>query len=318
MAAAPQNQQKTPPKRLIALDFDGVLVDSVGESSLSALEAARRLWGEAVVPADAELERRGLRSPLLRDMARVRPCVETGYENVVQIRLLLEGMPADELLRDWRARVLPEAMARWRLERKLLVELFGRVRDDWIARDLAGWLAPNATYGEEVGAAVRACMERGDEVFVVTTKQAQFTAALLEGLAGLPELARPEHEEGGKGGQTAAAARPPGEGGYARIISTTLSGRPKVDVLEELRAAHAGAGTRCVFVEDKLSTLEATAARFAAAGEAGGDDKNTNTNPWEMLLADWGYNTEEERARARALGIEVVSRSGFASALEGR
>jgi len=308
------------PKRLIALDFDGVLVDSVGESSLSALEAARRLWGDRVIPPDAELERAGRRARLLKDMAVVRPCVETGYENIVQIRLLLEGMPADELLRDWRARVLPEAMARWSLDRKALVALFGRVRDEWIARDLRGWLAPNATYGPEVAGAVRACLARGDEVFVVTTKQAQFTAALLEGLAGLPELAATaadddDNEKGGGGGGPGGATiqpRPPGEGGYARIISTTLSGRPKVDVLEELRAAHAGEGTRCVFVEDKLSTLETTAARFAQQ-RGGGQAKI----PWELVLVDWGYNTEEERARARGLGIEVVDRSGFARALEG-
>jgi hypothetical protein len=177
------------------------------------------------------------------------------------------------------------------------------VRDEWIARDLAGWLAPNATYGEAVGDAVRGCLERGDEVYVVTTKQAQFTAALLEGLAGLPELAGVE-EEG-----SSAASKPPGEGGYARIISTALSGRPKVAVLEELRARHARHFSgRCVFVEDKLSTLEATAAHFAKEGQE---------NPWTMLLADWGYNTEEERERAKGLGIEVVDRDGFARALEG-
>jgi phosphoglycolate phosphatase-like HAD superfamily hydrolase len=291
------------PKRLIALDFDGVLVDSVGESSLSALEAARRLWGDSIIPPDADLERSGKHQPLLRDMAYVRPCVETGYENIVQIRLLLEGMDADYLLRNWRGEVLPRAMAEWGLDREALVALFGRVRDEWIARDLEGWLAPNATYGEEVGDAVRACLQRGDEVFVVTTKQAQFTAALLKGLAGLPELAGGEKEEEKK-----QEEKPPGEGGYARIISTTLSGRPKVAVLEELRAAHAGPDTRCVFVEDKLSTLETTEKRFLQQGEK---------NPWEMLLVDWGYNTEEERERARRLGIKVVGREAFGRALEG-
>jgi phosphoglycolate phosphatase-like HAD superfamily hydrolase len=291
-----------PPKRLIALDFDGVLIDSVGESSLSALEAARRLWGDTIIPLDADLERAGKRSPLLKDMAYVRPCVETGYENIVQIRLLLEGMDADYLLRNWRGEVLPQAMERWGLDRAALVKLFGRVRDEWIARDLEGWLAPNATYGEEVGQAVRACLQRGDEVFVVTTKQAQFTAALLKGLAGLPELAGEEEET------SASSNKPPGEGGYARIISTTLSGRPKVAVLEELRAKHAGEGTRCVFVEDKLSTLETTEKRFAQKGQK---------NPWEILLVDWGYNTQEERERARELGINVVGREGFSRALEG-
>jgi hypothetical protein len=51
-----------------------------------------------------------------------------------------------------------------------MVELFGSVRDDWIAADLQGWLAPNRIY-DGVSSAVAASMARGDEVYIVTTKQ---------------------------------------------------------------------------------------------------------------------------------------------------
>jgi hypothetical protein len=53
-----------------------------------------------------------------------------------------------------------------------MVSLFGRVRDEWIASDLAGWLAPNRIY-PGVADAVRAALAGGDEVYVVTTKQAR-------------------------------------------------------------------------------------------------------------------------------------------------
>lgn len=50
-----------------------------------------------------------------------------------------------------------------------LVELFGSTRDEWMAADMEGWLAPNRIY-PGVAKAVRALMER-DETYIVTTKQ---------------------------------------------------------------------------------------------------------------------------------------------------
>jgi hypothetical protein len=54
-----------------------------------------------------------------------------------------------------------------------LVALFGKVRDDWIADDLAGWLAPNRIY-PGVADAVKAAIQK-DEVHIVTTKQVSIT-----------------------------------------------------------------------------------------------------------------------------------------------
>jgi hypothetical protein len=52
-----------------------------------------------------------------------------------------------------------------------LVNLFGSVRDNWIAEDLAGWLAPNRIY-PGVAEAVRSTLSSSDtEVYIVTTKQ---------------------------------------------------------------------------------------------------------------------------------------------------
>ena len=46
--------------------------------------------------------------------------------------------------------------------------LFSKVRDEWIAEDLDGWLAPNRIY-EGVAAPVKQSMG-SNEVYVVTTK----------------------------------------------------------------------------------------------------------------------------------------------------
>lgn len=99
---------------------------------------------------------------------------------------------------------------------------------------MAGWLGANRLY-PGVAEALRACVANPAlDVYIVTTKQARFTHALLRDLGGV-ELP------------------------MERIYSQTASGRPKTEVLEKL-AAGAPPGCRLTFVEDKLSTLEAVAA----------------------------------------------------------
>eukprot|EP00879_Flechtneria_rotunda_P021016 GHRR01022138.1.p1 GENE.GHRR01022138.1~~GHRR01022138.1.p1 ORF type:complete len:258 (+),score=81.19 GHRR01022138.1:393-1166(+) len=209
--------------RLIALDFDGVVCDSVGESSLSAFKAAAIQWPEIFKTPEAE----AVKPQLVEQMRAVRPVVETGYENVVQIRCLYEGTSVDEMLQSWHV-LLPKKMDEWQLDRSELVHMFGSVRDAWIANDLQGWLAPNRIY-PGVADVIKEAMQH-DEVYIVTTKQAHYTETLMRDMAGVDF---PAH----------------------RIHSTTVSGEPKSSVLAQLAAQHPGASSY-VFVEDKLGTLE--------------------------------------------------------------
>eukprot|EP00882_Tetradesmus_deserticola_P010232 GHRQ01010810.1.p1 GENE.GHRQ01010810.1~~GHRQ01010810.1.p1 ORF type:complete len:302 (+),score=126.20 GHRQ01010810.1:460-1365(+) len=213
-------------KRLVALDFDGVVCDSVGESSLSAIKAAAIQWPEIFQSAAAE----AAKPQLVEQMRAVRPVVETGYENVVQVRCLYEGVTVQQMLESWHD-ILPAKMKEWSLDRSKLIELFGKVRDEWISEDLAGWLAPNRIY-PGVAEAVAAAMQQ-DEVYIVTTKQAHYTETLLRDMAGIAFPAD-------------------------RILSTTVSGEPKSTVLAHLAEQHPGAAAY-VFVEDKLSTLKKVA-----------------------------------------------------------
>lgn len=162
---------------------------------------------------------------ILEDMRTVRPVVETGYENIVQIRCLLEGVDPQDMLERW-STMLPEYMERWQLDRANLVELFGKTRDDWIASDLDGWLAPNRIYPGVPEVIDQLMVEH--EVYIVTTKQARFTQMILDRMAFIDF--------------------PP-----ERIYSQTVSGRPKTEVLEMLQERHPG--TQYHFVEDKYSTL---------------------------------------------------------------
>ncbi|GAX82676.1 hypothetical protein CEUSTIGMA_g10102.t1 [Chlamydomonas eustigma] len=210
-------------KKLIALDFDGVVCDSVGESSLSAIKAAALQWPD-IFNTDIAKDRT---EELVEKMRAVRPVIETGYENVVQIRCLYEGVTVLKMLECWE-HMLPQKMKEWQLDRAELVTLFGRVRDDWIQDDLSGWLAPNRIY-ESVASPIQRAMHE-HEVYIVTTKQAHYTELILRDMASINLSAD-------------------------RIFSQTISGRPKSEVLEALAAKHTDV-QEYIFVEDKLSTLE--------------------------------------------------------------
>lgn len=58
-----------------------------------------------------------------------------GYENIVQVRALLEGVEPNAILGSWHD-ILPEKMEEWSLDRAELVRLFGTVRDDWMQEDM--------------------------------------------------------------------------------------------------------------------------------------------------------------------------------------
>jgi len=298
-----------------AFDFDGVVCDSVGESAISAWEVRRRggffiftfslslffflntfskistsgkkklffqasaeFWPELF--SDPSVLSR--KEEILHKMRLVRPVVETGYENLVQVRCLLEDEARSEaastsverMLKTWSTEMLPAAMKRYGLDRSELVDKFGSYRDDWMQRDLRSWLESNSFYPGVCEAVAHA--RDNAEAYIVTTKQARFALALLREIGKIP------FEKD-------------------RVFSQTVSGRPKSEVLAMLEQRHENNenSTSFHFVEDKLSTLEKVAA-------------DESMRKWNLYLVDWGYNTEEERERARGNErIEVVGVERF-------
>ena len=242
---------------VFALDFDGVVCDSEPESSISGWKHGLDLWPEVFGPASAEQGR------VLDGLKRVRPVVETGFENTLLARALLEKIhTADDIIADWGG-LMPGLMERWNCDRGEMVAGYGKIRDDWMAADLNGWLAPNLVYPGVAEACIAA-----EDVHPLRRVHRHHQAGQV----------RAGHH-GGKG-------RPviPDE----RVFSQTVSGLPKTDVLADLQAHARDDAVRLVFVEDKLSTLE----KVCKVG--------AGLERWELFLVDWGYNTEAERARAEA------------------
>ncbi|XWS32166.1 hypothetical protein CRYUN_Cryun23aG0137600 [Craigia yunnanensis] len=72
---------------LYALDFDGVLCDSCGESFLSAVKAAKVRWPGLFNGVDSIME-----DWIVDQMHIVRPVLEIGYENLLLVRFY-PGVP---------------------------------------------------------------------------------------------------------------------------------------------------------------------------------------------------------------------------------
>jgi len=212
--------------------------------------------------------------------------VETGYENLLLVRLLLEmqfpsirkssvssaGLTVEMILENW-AEMKPALMEDWKEEREPLVDLFGKVRDEWIDKDLAGWIGANRFYPGIADALKFA----SSELYIVTTKQSRFADALLQQLAG---ITLPPH----------------------RIYG--LGSGPKVEVLKQIQKKPEHKGLSFHFVEDRLKTLKNVV-------------KEPELDGWNIYLCKWGYNTASERTEAESIPrIQLLEISDFSKKLK--
>lgn len=243
-----------------AFDFDGVICDSAQETGLTAWRAAHALWPDRV-PARPTPD-------FLARFPRLRPVIETGYENVALVALLAAGHDDRSILDDF-PRLCRAWMESEGLDRAELRRRFGAARDAWLASDPEGWLQAQGFFPGVVEAINALDAPR----CIITTKEERFTRPLVEH-AGLRI-----------------------EPGRVYALEA-FEGAGKRSVLEALAREQPGA--RLHFFEDRYPTL----------------DRLRDLPDARLYLADWGYNTPEERARARAdARIEVLDIDGFRAAL---
>jgi len=205
---------------LLALDFDGVVCDGMAEYVESSWRACRRLWPATPPVSTADL---------LEAFARVRPLVESGWEMPVLVHALLTGAGEADLARDWRPE---DRLAHLAVARESVAATLDDVRDAWIARDPAGWLAHHRFY-PGVAQHLRALAGRPCRVAVVSTKEGRFVQALL----------RAHGVELGPGTVFGRETR-----------------RPKREILRALLAGMGLSSAALWFVEDRLVALRDAAA----------------------------------------------------------
>ena len=155
---------------ILALDFDGVLCDSVDETGISGWKTGGVIW-EEMSAEKPPVE-------LLAGFRHARPVIEKGHEAVLLMRLLLDGEDPERLLADFPDRA-PAVLERSGLDADSLKTLFGSTRDRWRASAPGEWLAASPFYP---GVADWLNARPGDpDRFIVTTKEERFVAHLFLG-----------------------------------------------------------------------------------------------------------------------------------------
>jgi len=244
---------------LYALDFDGVICDSALETSITAWKAAREyLWPKMPEAIPEEL---------IAQFKHVRPALETGYEAILIVRLLFEGLSPEALLTEYSHRI-EGIIRRDQLDIDRLKQRFGNTRDKWIAKDLENWLKMNPFFP---GIQQKLASINSDDCFIITTKQERFVDQIL----------------------SANNISIPNQHIYG--LDRQLS---KQQVLRQLQNDYPD--RTILFVEDRLPTLINVM-------------NDHDLKEVQLLLADWGYNTEHDKESIKALNIPSISLIEFQS-----
>lgn len=154
-------------RKLYALDFDGVICDSAIETGITGWKVAHQIWPE--MPSQP-LEK------MIALFRQVRPAMETGYEAILIMRLLFEGISPTLLLADFSTKIA-KIIAQNQLAITDLKQQFGKARDHWIANDPDEWIAMNPLFD---GFAEMLRQIEPEQCYIITTKQERFVRKILE------------------------------------------------------------------------------------------------------------------------------------------
>ncbi len=152
---------------LYALDFDGVICDSAIETAISGWKVARQLWTGMPEEPSAEL---------IEGFRVVRPIMETGYEAVLIMRILFEKQDPHKLLAQYQSH-FNHMIRRDEINVEGVKYRFGELRDNWIADDVASWIAVNPLFN---GIKQKLQQLADEDVYIITTKQERFVKQIFD------------------------------------------------------------------------------------------------------------------------------------------
>lgn len=291
---------------LLALDFDGVICGSSGESSYSAIIAAQRFWPDAfpaIIP-EKRLE-------IIKGMiSNVRPIIETGYENMLLARSYWEIIDAlninqeppnvvAQTLSTYDHNQRDALLNKYKSDKNTLIEAFGKTRDELIEEDAIRWASLNVIY-PHIFNAFHSSINKS-QTFVITTKQERFVKLILDHY-NVSLLINGDSNH----------IRPPSDytnfGSCSNIFDLENAYGSKFNVLQELNRrwiVNSQPAPIIHFVEDRYETLVAIRKQLQSLPSS----HNLNLR---LYLADWGYNTEEHRqAASESSDIHLIGPAQF-------
>ncbi|CAL8468778.1 g8319 [Coccomyxa elongata] len=186
-------------------------------------------------------------------------------------RMLLEDPSSEErILSDWES-LLPQTLQEWGVNGDHIAAFSDGYRNASLIKDRHAWTYRNQLYGG-IYEAVRSCTYPW---YVASSKAPHRVSSLMWSLLGIEmEPSSP---------RLFAGLIPPEEEKSEAL--RTISQRPLVRT----------SGARIHFIDDRLETLKAVR-------------KASDLHDVQLYLADWGYNTEEERqAAVKCPGIKVLT-----------
>jgi len=202
---------------ILALDFDGVIIDGLTEYFEVAWSTYYEIWSPKNTASD----------DLPLRFYRLRPVIETGWEMPILIHALIAGFSDAEILQDW-GNICAKILSENHLQAHEVGIKLDSIRDQWIASDLNGWLSLHRFYPGVVEK-IKSTLASFVKLYIITTKEGRFVQQLLQ--------------QGG-------IDLPPS------LIFGKEVKRPKYEILRELIQTTNTQPANVWFVEDRLKTLQ--------------------------------------------------------------
>lgn len=267
------------PDDVFVIDFDGVLADTQMEVMSAGLNCAMEVWPDAFRDISTD--------EVMKGLVRVRPRLVKGYESMVMARMLAEDLGNVNVIlecenwADSQSGVVSHVLDTYGNDVDELEAVFEAWRRNRIENNFEDWIMLNPLY-DGIQSAVSDCQA---PFYIASSKAGNRLIPLLNTLLSM------EVDEDSP--RVFSGLIPPNE--------------LKLEVLETVLQRPIAQGERTVlhFIDDRFETIEYIAQHGSAE----------LLKKFVLYLAGWGYCTEDERQKARELGIRVLDLDEFCELL---